>query len=390
MRLLHTSDWHLGRSFHREDLLGAQAAFADHLVDTVVAESVGCVLISGDVYDRALPPVDAVRLYDETIRRLAATGAKVVLISGNHDSAVRLGVGSGLLDVAGVHVRTAPADVGTPVIVDGVAFHPIPYLEPDFVRAEWGLAERSHTAALAEAMRRIDAHAHQGPRVVLAHAFVTSGEEPASVASASERDISVGGVSIVPASVFDGIDYTALGHLHGRRTLSPSVRYSGSPIAYSFSEERQLKGSWLVELDGSGLRGAEFVEAPVPRPIARLRGALPELLADQAFDRYTGHWLQITLTDPVRPAGAMERLKTRFPHVLVLAFEPEGAEPERELSWASRIQERTGPALAAGFFQEMAGAPLTDEERVLLEDAFTDCRQEEPVRVPAPREGAAR
>ncbi|MEO5878352.1 MAG: exonuclease SbcCD subunit D [Streptosporangiaceae bacterium] len=377
MRILHTSDWHLGRSFHREDLLGAQATFADHLVETVRNEAVDCVLVSGDVYDRAIPPVDAVRLYGETLRRLSDL-TRVVLIAGNHDSATRLGVGSGLMDKAGVYVRTEATAVGRPVVLDGVAFHCIPYLEPELVRTPWGLAERTHTAVLTEAMRRVNAHAHPGPRVVLSHSFVLGGET-----SDSERDISVGGVSFVPANVFDGIDYVALGHLHGRKQITDTVRYSGSPLAYSFSEEHQVKGSWLVDLGVDGVKESAFVQAPVPRRLARLRGTLPDLLADSAHERFTEHWLQVTLTDAQRPAGAMDRLRARFPHVLMLGFEPsESAETGDD--WVPRA-ERSGLDLACDFVAEMGDAPADEAERALLSDAFTCCRQEEKIKVPEPR-----
>ncbi|MDX6739465.1 exonuclease SbcCD subunit D [Actinocorallia sp. A-T 12471] len=391
MRLLHTSDWHLGRSFHREDLLGAQTAFADHLVETVTAERVDCVAVSGDVFDRAIPPVDAVRLYDETLARLKATGAAVVVISGNHDSAIRLGVGSRLFEAAGVHVRTDPEQTGRPVLVGDVALYPVPYLEPELVREPWGLEERSHTAALTEAMRRIDADGHRGPRVVLAHAFVSAGEAP--VTSESERDISVGGASIVPAGVFDGIDYVALGHLHGRRTLREHVRYSGSPLAYSFSELTHVKGSWLVDLDSSGLRGAEFVKAPVPRELAHLTGTLDDLLSDPAYAVHEGHWVKATLTDTRRVAGAMERLRTRFPHALVLEFAAEvftGDGPGR----AELLATRTEPEMAGEFVREVTGEAATEAETSLLQAAFEYCRREEKTPVPAQRvpvrEGASR
>src|ERR1700722_3626606 len=140
MRLLHTSDWHLGRSLHRADLRAAQSAFLDHLVDTVRAEKVDAVLVAGDIYDRAVPSVDAVELCEDALLRLNATGARIVLISGNHDSARRLGFGSGLLDQAGVHLRTRPGALARPVLLeDGhgpVAVYGIPYLEPDAVRGE--------------------------------------------------------------------------------------------------------------------------------------------------------------------------------------------------------------------------------------------------------------
>lgn len=377
MRILHTSDWHLGRSFHREDLLGAQATFADHLVETVRAESVECVLVSGDVYDRAIPPVDAVRLYGETLRRLSDL-TKVVLISGNHDSATRLGVGSGLMDKAGVYVRTEASSVGEPVVLGGVAFHCIPYLEPELVRSPWDLAERTHTAALTEAMRRVNAHEHDGPRVVLSHSFVIGGET-----SDSERDISVGGVSFVPVNVFDGIDYVALGHLHGRQRITETVRYSGSPLAYSFSEEHQVKGSWLIDLGADGITSSAFVEAPVPRRIARLRDTLPELLADPAYEKYEDRWLQVTLTDVQRPASAMDRLRTRFPHVLALSFEP--GERTAEDSVMVRAKDRSGLELACDFVVEMSDVDVDPRERALLAEAFECCRQEEKIKVPEPR-----
>ncbi len=140
MRMLHTSDWHLGRSLHRADLRAAQSAFLDHLVETVRTEKVDAVLVAGDIYDRAVPSVDAVELCEDALLRLNATGARIVLISGNHDSARRLGFGSGLLDQAGVHLRTRPGALARPVMLaDGhgpVAVYGIPYLEPDAVRAE--------------------------------------------------------------------------------------------------------------------------------------------------------------------------------------------------------------------------------------------------------------
>lgn len=372
MRILHTSDWHLGRSFHREDLLAAQAAFVDHLVETVAKERVECVLVSGDVYDRALPAVDAVKLCNEALVRLAER-ARVVLIAGNHDSARRLGFGSALMDGAGVHVRTDFAAVGDPVVVGDTAFYGIPYLEPELVRDPWGLDERSHAAALTEAMRRVrvDAAGRGGLSVVLAHAFVTGGES-----SESERDISVGGSSQVSASVFDGVDYAALGHLHGRWRITDRVRYSGSPLAYSFSEEKHVKGSWLLDLTRDGVAG-EFVEAPVPRRLARLRGRIDDLLTDPSYDAFEDRWLQVTLTDARRPSAAMERLRRRFPHTLVLGFAPEGGAAEGTRTWADRARERSPLDVAGDFVAEVTDGPATAEERALLHEAFESCRRKE-------------
>lgn len=372
MRVLHTSDWHLGRSFHRESLLTAQGAFVDHLIETVRAERVDVVVVSGDVYDRALPPVDAVDLCNQALRRLVAERVRTVVISGNHDSARRLGFGADLIDAAGVHLRTDPGRAGDPVVVGDVAFYGIPYLEPELVRAAWRLRARTHTAAIEHAMSLVRADlARRGLRsVVLAHAFVTGGR-----GSDSERDISVGGVAHVPLSAFDGVDYVALGHLHGRQKMSETVRYSGSPIAYSFSEAGQVKGSWLVDVGARGRVSAEFVRAPVPRPVGRLKGRLEDLLTSAGHTRYEDHWLQVTLTDPVRPKGAMERLRSRFEHTLALSFEPEGG--DREVVVRPRLAGRPEAEVALDFVRAVRGEAADAEEARLIREAVEFCRLKE-------------
>lgn len=392
MRILHTSDWHLGRSFHREGLLDAQATFVDHLVETIDAEQVDLVVVSGDVYDRALPPVDAVELADETLARLAASRASVVVTSGNHDSQIRLGVNARLADAAGVHLRTRWQGVGTPVLLEDehgpVAVHGLPYLEPDAVRGPWGLSSRTHEAALTEAMTRVHADLDTRPgtrSVVMAHAFVAGDPAAAAtMASDSERDISVGGLQIAPASLFNRVDYAALGHLHGRQTLSDTIRYSGSPLAYSFSEARHTKGSWLVELGRDGVERTDFVPAPVPRRLATLRGRLEDLLADPAHGAVEDAWLQVTLTDTRRPPHAMDRLRSRFPHVLVIAFEPEGA-PASRGPLLPRVDGRSDLDVALGFVAEVRALEATTEEALLLQLACDSCRVNEdadrPLRV---------
>jgi len=375
MRLLHTSDWHLGRSFHREDLLGAQGAFVDHLLETVVSERVDLVVVSGDVYDRALPPVDAVALASLALTRLAALRVPVVVTAGNHDSARRLGFASELIAAAGVHVRSDPERAADPVMVTDasgqVAVYGIPYLEPETLARSWGLGQRSHRAVTTEAMRRVraDLAGRPGARsVVLAHTWVTGGQ-PCD----SERDISVGGISQVPADVFDGIDYVALGHLHGRQQLAPGLRYSGSPLAYSFSELHQRKGSWLVEIGARGLEHVDFVEAPVPRQMGLLRGHLDDLLTDPAHAGLEQSWLQVTLTDRRRPAAAMERLRRRFPHALVLHFDPEGGRAPAH-DWARRLRGRSDAQVVRDFVEVVREQPVDEAEADLLDAACAACR----------------
>ena len=376
MRILHTSDWHLGRQFHGQGMLVHQAAFLDHLLDVVEQAEIDLVVVPGDIYDRALPPVDAVALADDTFARLAASRARVVLTSGNHDSALRLGFNSRLADAAGFHLRTHLDRVGEPVLIADehgpVAVYGIPYLDPDQAKRTWDLSTRSHQAALGEAMRRVRSDLATRPSgtrsVVLAHAFVIGGQ-----VSDSERDIAVGGVSSVPTAVFADIDYVALGHLHGRQTLDENVRYSGSPLAYSFSEAEHLKGSWLIELGADGVVGAEFVEAPVPRPLARLTGSLSDLLTDPRFSAAEDSWVQATVTDAVRPAQAMARLQARYPHAVALQFAPSQSTPtHRDRS----VEGRSDHAVTLDFVAAVRGEPASSVESELLRDACECCAQD--------------
>ncbi|MEY2246625.1 exonuclease SbcCD subunit D [Streptomyces sp. BF23-18] len=383
MRLLHTSDWHLGRAFHRVNMLDAQSRFIGHLVTTAREREVDAVVVSGDVYDRAVPPLAAVQLFDDALHRLADLGVPTVMISGNHDSARRLGVGAGLIGRAGVHLRTDPAGCGTPVVLadahGDVAFYGLPYLEPALVKDEFGVEKAGHETVLAAAMDRVRADlAGRAPctrSVVLAHAFVTGGE-----ASDSERDITVGGVASVPAGVFDGVDYTALGHLHGSQAITERVRYSGSPLPYSFSEADHRKSMWLVDLGPDGSLAAERIDCPVPRPLARLRGRLEDLLADQALDRHTGAWVEATLTDPVRPADPMARLAGRFPHTLSLVFDPERSPQDPGVSYARRIAGRSEEQIAEDFVAHVRGVGPDAREQAVLQDAFDAVRADETVR----------
>jgi DNA repair protein SbcD/Mre11 len=358
MRLLHTADWHLGRAFHGEDLLSAQAAFVDFVVDAARTAAVDGVLIAGDLYDRALPPVDAVRLASEALARLAEI-APVVAISGNHDSAARLGFGAELLARAGVHVQTDPLAAATPVAVGDGWVYAIPYLEPDLVREPLGIEERTHAAAMAAAMAQVraDAARRNGPVVVMAHAFVAGG-----MPSESERDLAVGGASNVPAFAFDGADYVALGHLHGPQVVGGGLgRYAGSPLAFSFSEAGQAKSVALVEITAGALPLVELLPCPLPRALANVRGTLDELLADPRLAAAEDAWLQATLTDPVRPADAMERLRRRFPHAVALAFDPQGAGALPGDSYG-RLRR---------FVADTRGRAADDDELALLRDALT-------------------
>jgi DNA repair protein SbcD/Mre11 len=397
MRVLHTSDWHLGRTLHGVDLLDHQAAYLDHLVELTRSEGVGAVLVAGDVYDRAVPPVEAVVLLSETLARLAEH-ATVVVTPGNHDSAARLGFGAAIMRDR-IQVRTRVAGLAEPVVLPDdagdVLVYALPYLDPDVVRRELSgdgdadpahvLLPRSHEAVVGAAMTRVrrdlatrvDAAARSGrprPRaVVMAHAFVVGGEP-----SESERDIRVGGVDHVPAGVFAGVDYVALGHLHGPQRVGAAegsvLRYSGSPLAYSFSEQHQHKSTVLLDL-GSGPIDPTLVPAPVPRRLADVDGPLEDLLG-AAGEPYLDDWLRVTVTDAHRPADLYRRVKERFPHALVIQHRP----PERtsDRVGATVVTSANDPLLvAAEFVVHVTGVEATDAELAVLRRAYEQVTADE-------------
>ncbi|ASO18456.1 exonuclease SbcD [Actinoalloteichus hoggarensis] len=377
MRILHTSDWHLGRTFHGRDLLGDQRDVLAGLADVVRAEGVDVVVIAGDLYDRAVPSGEAVGVCHHILAALREAGAAIVLTSGNHDSAPRLGAYADFAAVGGLHLRTRVSALDEPVMLDDehgpVAFYGIPYLDPETARQSMARdghrVASGHIGVLTEAMRRITADlSGRGGRtrsVVLAHAFVTGGQ-----GSESERRITVGGVEQVPATVFEGIDYVALGHLHGPQTLRPELRYSGSPLAYSFSERAHQKSVWLVDLDADGLAAVRRHVLPVPRGLAVLTGTLDDLLTAPEHESSADCYLSITLTDAVRPLDPMRRLQDRFPHAVHLDWQPAGGLANAGLHYSEAVRGKNDRDLAASFIADCRGSEPDDTELRLLDEAF--------------------
>lgn len=369
-------------------MLDAQRHFVDQLVRAVTEHGVDVVLVAGDVYDRALPGVDVVHLLDEALVRLTSAGAQVVLTSGNHDSAIRLGFASRLLERGGVHLRTRIGSLDKPLLLPlgdaasgdraeaVLAIYGIPWLEPRLVAEELGVDTASHfevtraaTGMIREDIERRSASAAVHS-VVLAHTFASGG-----ISSDSERDLSIGGVGAVPLDLFDGFSYTALGHLHGRQALSPQVRYSGSPLAYSFSEAGHRKGGWLVDIDAGGVTSIEEVLWDAPRTLAVLRGPLADLMELPEHQWAETAYCQVTLTDAQRPARAMERLRSRFPDTLVLGFDPEGGAPAATSSYSSRLAEAPDDlSVCCGFLEHVRGRVPDETEKAALAAALENVR----------------
>ncbi|MFD5224535.1 exonuclease SbcCD subunit D [Microbacterium sp. NPDC058342] len=376
MRILHTSDWHIGRTFHGHSTLAALAEVLDALVGQVRENDVDVVIVAGDVFDSATPAASAYTLLDETLLALHETGATVIMTSGNHDSAARLGFHSRLLR-DGIHVLTDPLAIAAPVTVRDehgpVHFFGIPYLEPAIVRRLWPDAVlRTQAQVMHHAMGLVrEGMARNGGRsVAVAHCFAAGVDPTAGL----EREVRQGGLDVVPLASFDGPDYVALGHIHGRQQLGEQVRYSGAPLHYSFGEQHKERGSWLVDLDADGLASTRWLALPVPRALVTLIGALDEILSDENAGAHVGDWVCAVYTDAVPQHEPMRRLRERFPFCALVQHQPSGADAAEDRSYAQRLRTAvTDPERIEAFLEHVRGGEgATEREAELIREVLDD------------------
>lgn len=386
MRILHTSDWHIGRTFHQHSTADALARVLDALVAAVKEHRVDLVLVAGDVFDSSMPSAEAVREFDRVLVELSRTGATVVVTSGNHDSPARLGARAAFTAEVGVHVLTRPEAMHRPVEVADdhgpVHVYGIPFLEPTLVRHLWpGRRGRSQADVMESALAdvRTDLAARGGGRsVVVAHTFVAGAE---GESCESEREITSGGVDRVPVPSFAGFDYVALGHIHGRNVLAPAVRYSGAPLHLSFSEQDKPRGAWLVDLGPRGLDEVQWIDFPVPRSLVTLEGRLADLLEDPALDVHEEAWVRVRLTDDTRPLDPMRRLQQRFPHCAVLEFAPANPSPAAPRIARERLAGLSDDEVVAQFLAHVRdGEGPSAAEADLVSEAWGEIRAQEVTR----------
>jgi exonuclease SbcD len=468
MRILHTSDWHLGRSFGPASLQADQEAFLDWLVEVVEAERVDLVVVAGDLYDRAIPPTESVALLRETLDRLVSRRVRVVAITGNHDGPDRVAAYDGLTDLAGVVVRGGYARAGmvtTLELDDGpLDVVAVPYLDPVLTPAGWsdagdggpslaeggdvdaspelgwstapvvgavagspsappsdapvvlslfdeldeldeadeadaldggepsgglaeaaptvatvateggrGAARRSHHSVLAQALRTARSRRRSPRSLAVAHAFV-SGALP----SESERLLTVGGAAEVGTELFDGFDYVALGHLHRPQRVRAgldTIRYSGTPLPYSFSETHP-KQVLIVDMAADGSSDVRSIEVPVGRPVATVTGTIDELLAAGAHERAVGSFVRAVLTDRGYVVDAKTRLQARFPHVVEVVHEPVAAEGPAGVASPERRRRLAPLDAAVGFWLDVTGEEPEEVERSLLESVLAHVASE--------------
>ncbi len=355
MKFIHTSDWHLGRQFHNVSLLDDQQAVLDQLIQYIENNPVDAVVVAGDIYDRSVPPTIAIELLNKLVKRICGElNTPMILISGNHDGAERLGFGSEQMKNAGLHIISNFEDMLTPVVIETqsagqVAFYGMPYNDPEQVRFAYQEPVSTHDQAhklLAEKITEQFQPEHRN--VLVSHCFVDG-----AIESESERPLSIGGSDRVSHEHFLNFDYVALGHLHQPQKKGEEyIRYSGSLMKYSFGEQNQKKGFTLVELDQNGFVSAEHINLAAPHEMRIVEGELEQVIEQGKTDPKNEDYLLVRLMDKHAILNPMEKLRTVYPNVLHLEK----------------------PGMLIGVEQEMAQAKLARSEIDMFRDFFSEAQ----------------
>lgn len=382
MRLIHTGDWHLGRTLHEHSLIEDQRAWLAALADLAASWRPDAVIVAGDVYDRAVPPVEAVALLDEALARLVLDlGVPVVMIAGNHDSPGRLDFGASILAERGLHVRGTLRLPVEPIVLRDehgpVRVYPVPHFEPAEVPGDDPEdALNRHDGAWARLAGEIlGAHPAGERSVVAAHLYAAGG-----TVSDSERPLSVGGTEAVGPGRLSRFDYAALGHLHRPQRVEAfaHVRYAGSALKYSLSEHDQPKGVTLVEMDGAGRCRVEERALPVRRDLRRLRGTLADILTAATNDPRRDDYVFADLDDAGALYEPMARLREKYPHALAVRF------AARAAGFGDGADAPPSPApgrdlldLFADFVREIGDRDLDADSRAVVASLLDELRRAE-------------
>ena len=377
MRILHTSDWHVGKRLGPHDLDKEQQDFFNHLFRVVDESSIDAILVSGDIYDRPTPSLEAVELLDYVLTELSSK-TKVIITSGNHDGAIRLGFAGQLLEKANVYFRTNIQDMTRPIVLENenqkLLVYGVPYLDPFLWSGKLfqdpediSKAKRSHDLVLGKALSNIRSHKSSIKHdfsVVMSHAWFT-GADP----EGSEIDIAVGGIGYASTEHLKGFDYAALGHIHRPKVIEEHIRYSGSALPYSFGEEKSPKRTTIVDFSGKTPKYEEVLNENSPR-LHELSASLDELMESPQYKEFEDCYLKINLSDKPEPNGAGKTLRQRFPKLVDLkTFVAEGVAAD----W-HRVDELNELDLCCEFIDKTRQVPADEWEKKQIQIAIEMAR----------------
>lgn len=377
MKFLHTSDWHLGRQFHNVSLLGDQKVVLTQLIEYMQLNPVDALVIAGDIYDRSVPPTAAIELMDWVINQVChELNIPIILIPGNHDGAQRLGFASDQMKQAGLHIIADFDTMLNPVTISSngldVAFYGMPYNDPELVRHYYQESVKTHDDAhkrLSEKIREQFQPHHKN--ILISHCFVDGAME-----SDSERPLSIGGSDRVSHEHFSAFDYVALGHLHQPQKKGEDyIRYSGSLMKYSFSEQHQKKGVTLVEIDSDGFKSSTHIDIAAPHQMRIIEGNLDAIVNQGKTDPYSHDYIMVRLMDQHAILNPMEKLRTAYPNVLHIEKPGMQIGVERELTTAALTRNEVD--MFKDFFMDAQGNELSEQQTDAIQDIVKRLREQE-------------
>ncbi len=368
MKFLHLSDLHLGKRVNEFPMLADQKAILAQILKIADDERPNAVLIAGDVYDKSVPPVEAVELFDDFLVKLAARKLPVYVIGGNHDSPERLAFCNRLIDASGIHISPAyGGDVRPLSLADGygkVNIYMLPFVKPANVRRYFPEEQiDSYTDAVRVAISKMQVNAAER-NVLVTHQFVTG------AARCDSEEISVGGADNVDLSAFDVFDYVALGHIHGAQNISPRVRYCGTPLKYSFSEAKQQKSVTVAELKEKGTLEIRTVPLTPERDMHEIRGTYEEIASKNFYENttYRSDYMHVTLTDETDVPDAMAKLRVIYRNLMTLSYDNTRTRARTELGAAAETERKTPLELFGEFYEKQNGAPMDEEQRAFVRE----------------------
>lgn len=378
MRFLHLSDLHLGKRVNEFSMLEDQAYILKEILNIIDEQKVEAVLIAGDIYDKVIPSAEAVRLLDDFLTRIAARELPVFLISGNHDSAERVAFGSRLMSSRQIYLSPVfESDVEPITISDRygeINIYMLPFVKPSLVKRVYPEEEIiTYQDAVNAAVQHMQIDTDKR-NILLAHQFVTG------AARCDSEELSVGGLDDVDASIFDGFDYVALGHLHGPQKIGKeTVRYSGTPLKYSFSEANQKKAAVIVDVEEKGKINIQQIPLVPKHDMREIRGTYMEVTALVFYkDMKTDDYLHITLTDEEDIPDAIGKLRTIYPNIMKLSYDNLRTRAAVTVRGTAEVEEKSPMELLKEFYELQNNQPMTDEQeeiaRGMMEEIWEDER----------------
>ena len=374
MKLIHLSDLHLGKRVNEVSMLEDQAYILQQVIRIVTEEKADAVLLAGDIYDKSVPPGEAVTLLDDFLSRLAAMQVQVLAISGNHDSPERLAFGNRLMEGAGIHMSPVYNGAVAPVVLEDaygpVHFWLLPFIKPAHVKRFYPEETiESYTDACRVAVEKMGMDKTLR-NVLLTHQFVTGAQVCES------EEISVGGSDNVDASVFEDFDYVALGHIHGPQKMgAPHIRYCGTPLKYSFSEANHIKSVTVVELGEKGQLTLRTAGLTPRHDLRIIRGSFAQV-TDKSFyaGTATDDYLQVILTDEEDVPEAIGRLRVIYPNILKLTYDNTRTRTDQLIDGAQDVERKSPLQLFGELYQQQNNQPMSQQQadftRTLIESIW--------------------